>query len=44
MNLRGIVILPPLVPPFPNNIFNPISPSADAAPVASATLEIPFIA
>ena len=32
--------------PFPNNFFNPISPSAEAAPVANAgaTLETPFIA
>ena len=32
--------------PFPNILFNPISPSAVAAPVASAgaTFEIPFTA
>ena len=40
MNLRGIVIR------FPNSFFNAISPSADAAPVASAgaTWETPLIA
>ena len=40
MNFLGIVI------PFPNSFFIPISPSADAAPVASAraTLETPRIA
>ena len=45
MNFFGIVILGIAIP-FPNSFFNPISSSADAAPVANAgaTFETPRIA